>query len=304
MNKPLIPVEEETYSTDLEPAALIGLGQRGCAVIRRLRPSLEFESCAFLFDDDPMGRFDNLGLGEGTDGNDFSDPIFDLSGCGLMGVVIVGADYHNPEIVQKLQRELIRNRPALLLGIVLPPRPGESVRLDPSLRAAWDCFIDWPNDPGVLVDNTRLAMAASDWLSPIFDPGMICLDISDMIILFGCGEPLALRVGSATLPFDQPQAAAQMALADLYRQGLVLAECTGVLVVMRVGLNFEMGHFEAVHAVFEALPLPESFTAAFFSAPTDQNCVEHDLIRVTVFAVCPPLTAYSDLSDKTEERFL
>lgn len=38
-----------------------------------------------------------------------------------MGVVIVSADWSNPEAVQVFQHTLAQNQPAFMLGIVLPP---------------------------------------------------------------------------------------------------------------------------------------------------------------------------------------
>lgn len=285
MNNPFIPVEQAASSVDLDPVALIGLGQRGCEAICGIRQTLDFESFTFLLDN---GVQETWSIGAKADGNGLPERMPNLSACGLMGVVIVGADYYNPEVVQALQNELLRERPALVLGIVLPPCPEEPIRLDPNLQATWDCVINWPNDPRTPVDRLRLAMAVSDWLSPVVIGGLICIDIADILTMISCGQPpQELQIdSSATMPLEQSQTAAQMALADLYRQGFVLEECRGMLVVIRVGLAFTISLFEAVGDVFMALPSPEPFRLALTS-PFDAACIENNLSRVTIFAVCP-----------------
>lgn len=287
MSDPSIPVEPtDTSLSDSEPAALIGLGRRGCAAIRHLRKILDVESLAFFFGDDPAACIDDSGGGEGTNGFSPPAPAPDLAVCSFMGVLVVGADYHDPGAVRRLRRELERKQPALLLGIVLPPLPGEPVRLDPRLRAAWDCAIDWPSDPETPADASRLALTVSDWLSPVLSGGIVCIDIADLLILVSCGRSPVLRVGSATAAHDQPLTAAQRALTDLYGRGFTLDECGGMLVVIRVGFKFTIGQYEAIGEVFQALPLPEPFVLSL-SCPVDPACIERDLVRVTVFAVCP-----------------
>lgn len=126
-------------------------------------------------------------------------------------------------------------------------------------------------------------MAVSDWLSPVLGAGLVCIDLSDVLILVSRGQPQALRMGSASAPLDQPQVAVQRALADLDAQGFALDACSGMRVVIRVGLKFTIGQFEAIGEVFRALPLPEPFILAL-STPIDRALNEPDRLRVTVFA--------------------
>lgn len=285
MSHPSIPFDHTTPSM-AETAALVGLGRRGCAVVRQLQHTLDIPSRAFLIDDGPPAPRDDAGLDEEP------DPVADFSTCDLMGVVIVGAEYSNPEAVRTFLRDLAKDRPALLLGIVLPPPIGEPVRLDPHLRATWDGVLDWPSDPVRPDDIPRLARAVSDWLAPILGGGLVCIDLSEVIILVSRGQPQALMIGSATVSLDRPEVAARMALADLDAQGFQLDHCAGMLVVIRVGLKFTIDQFEAIGDVFQALPLPEPFTLAL-STPVDQALLKSDLIQVTVFATSLAPVAHS-----------
>ncbi|MBK8185574.1 MAG: hypothetical protein IPK63_22845 [Candidatus Competibacteraceae bacterium] len=75
-----------------------------------------------------------------------------------MGILIVGAEYHNPEVVRMLQQSLARDRPFLLLEISHPghgirdevvkgrtmPRPGKNPDRMNALKASDDACCPAP----------------------------------------------------------------------------------------------------------------------------------------------------------------
>ena len=281
MSDPSILFDETTLR---EAAALIGLGRRGREMVSQLHQRLDLFSIPFLVSDEPAAWRDRFGSKAGTESGDLTVPDLDFSGCDIMGILIVGAEYHNPEVVRMLQQSLARDRPFLLLGIILPPPTGEPVRLDPRLRSVCDCLLDWPSDPVLPDDISRLALAASDWLSPVLNAGLICIDVADIAGVFGRGEARTLLMGSASAPNDQPVVAAHAVLANLRAQGFIANQCRGLLVVIRAGLDFTLKHLEDIDAVFQALPFPDAVTRAM-SVPDDQESAKKSLIRVTAFAM-------------------
>lgn len=71
---------------------------------RQIHHILDIPSCTLLVGDDPVVRSDETEVDAGAGEISPSDPLPDFSICDLMGAIIVGAEYHNPEAVRRLQR--------------------------------------------------------------------------------------------------------------------------------------------------------------------------------------------------------
>lgn len=221
------------YKLPSDEVALIGLGRRGCEHIRMLLRSIPSQAAtlsAFLIDHRPAARPNDPAF-EGI-GPETSDSVPDFRSCELVGVVVVGAEHREASERRRLILGLRNERPALLLGIVLPPPPGEPARLDPELLGELDCVAYWPGDPARPEWGALLRVAVRDWVATVMVPGLFCIDISEVIALF-CGVRQPLMVASASAALERPQAAVQAALAQLDAGGFRAERATGLLAVVR-----------------------------------------------------------------------
>ena len=120
-------------------AALIGLGRRGCDCVQRLRQAGLTDAYGFLIDHEPDPDWaEETALLEQTWLIPNAATVPDFSACGLLGVVIVGAEHQDKSEQLSLRVGLLKERPAMLLGIVLPPPAGERNRLKPELLRELD----------------------------------------------------------------------------------------------------------------------------------------------------------------------
>ncbi len=272
------------YKLPSEQVALIGLGQRGCEHVRMLLrsiPSQEAKLMAFLIDHRLAAR-PNDPASEGI-GLETSDEVPDFRSCELLGVVVVGAEHREASERRRLLLGLWKDRPALLLGIVLPPLPGEPVQLDPELLGELDCIAYWPGDPAQPEWGALLQVAVRDWVATVMTPGLFCIDISELIALF-CGARQPLVVASASAPLEQPQAVVRAALAGLEARGFRAEHATGLLAVLRTGFGLTVWHFETIRDELKRLPFPDEARLAMAS-PVQVESV--DTLRITLFAAGP-----------------
>lgn len=267
-----------------DEVALIGLGRRGCEHARTLLrsiPSQEAKLTAFLIDHGSAARPNDPapeGIGPGI-----SDSVPDFRSCELVGVVVVGAEHREASERRRLILGLRNERPALLLGIVLPPPPGESARLDPELFGELDCVAYWPGDPALPEWGALLRVAVRDWVATVMVPGLFCIDIGEVIALF-CGVRQPLVVASSSAALERPQAAARAALAGLEARGFRAERATGLLAVVRTGFGLTVRHFEAVRDELKRLPFSDAAGLAMAS-PVQAELA--DTLRVTLFAAGP-----------------
>ncbi len=265
-------------------AALIGLGRRGCEHVRTLLrsiPGQEAKRSAFLIDHRSAARPNDPaseGIGPAT-----SDDVPDFRCCELVGVVVVGAEHREASERRRLVLGLRNERPALLLGIVLPPPPGEPARLDPELLGELDCVACWPGDPARQEWGALLQVAVRDWVATVMVPSLFCIDISEVIALF-CGVRQPLMVASASAALERPQTAVRSALAGLEARGFRAERATGLLAVVRTGFGLTVRHFEAVRDVLKGLPFSDEAGLAMAS-PVQVDLA--DTLRVTLFAAGP-----------------
>lgn len=269
------------YKLPSEQVALIGLGRRSGEHVRMLLrsiPSQEAKLIAFLIDHRLADR-PNDPASEGI-GPETSDGVPDFRSCELLGVVVVGAEHREASERRRLLLGLRKDRPALLLGIVLPPLPGEPVQLDPELLGELDCIAYWPGDPAQPEWGALLQVAVRDWVATVMTPGLFCIDISDLIVLF-CGVRQPLVVASASAPLEQPQAVVRAALAGLEARGFRAEHATGLLAVLRTGFGLTVWHFETIRDELKRLPFPDEARLAMAS-PVQAESV--DTLRITLFA--------------------
>jgi hypothetical protein len=259
-------------------AGLIGLGWRSCKYVRQLHQALSIESCAFLIDHDPESLQEDSSPAYTTLINHV-EIVPDFSVSDVMGVVIVGAEHQKPSEILSLKLGLQKERPALLLGIVLPSPKGEPVRINSEFLMELDCVIWWPGDLALPEWCALLKIVVSDWLAPVLKGGLVCMDLGDILCLF-CGSPQPILMASASAPLEQPQVATHTALASLYEQGFKPDLATGLLIVVRGGLNIGITHFEnAVYPLLEILSKTVTVAAAL---PIDIDL--KDCLRVTLFS--------------------
>lgn len=278
MEKPLLePVED----SDLN-AALIGLGRRGCECVQRLYRAGIADTCSFLIDHDPDSRQEDAAPPRKLSWIGSTETLPDFSSCALLGIVIVGAEHQDKTEQLSLKLGLFKERPALLLGIVLPPPSGQSIRLRSEVLKELDCIAWWPGDPILPEWGALLHIAVSDWIAAVLGAGLVCIDISDVMGLF-CGASQPLMIASASAALTEPQKAAYSALTDLYDRGFKPEQTTGLLVVIRASMQMTIPIFEAVTAVFEDI-LPDTAT---FAATTPIETGLQGRLRVTLFAAGP-----------------
>ena len=272
------------YKLPSDEVALIGLGRRGgehARMLLRSIPGQEAKLSAFLIDHRPVAR-PNDPASEGI-GPETSDSVPDFRSCELVGVVVVGADHREASERSAFKLGLRSERPALLLGIVLPPPPGEPARLDPELLGELDCVAYWPGDPARPEWGTLLRVAVRDWVAAVVTPGLFCIDIGEVIALF-CGVRQPLMVASASAALERPQAAVQAALAQLDAGGFRAERATGLLAVLRTGFGLTVRHFGAVRDELRRLPFSDAAGLAMAS-PVQTELA--DTLRITLFAAGP-----------------
>ena len=259
-------------------AGLIGLGRRSCEYVRQLHQALSIKSCAFLIDHDPESQQEDSPPAH-TSLISHVETVPDFSVSDVMGVVIVGAEHQNPSEILSLKLGLQKERPALLLGIVLPSPEGEPVRINSEFLRELDCVIWWPGDPVLPEWNALLQIAVIDWLAPVLEQGLKGFDLSDVLCLF-CGNPQPVVMASASAPLEQPQIASCAALDSLYEQGFKPDLATGLLVVVRGGSQITLAAFEtAVSTIFEIV---SDTTVVRMAIPMEIDL--QDCLRVTLFS--------------------
>ncbi len=259
-------------------AGLIGLGRRSCKYVRQLHQALSIESCAFLIDHGPESLQEDNSPAY-TSLINHVEIVPDFSVSDVMGVVIVGAEHQNPSEILSLKLGLQKERPALLLGIVLPSPEGEPVRINSEFLKELDCVIWWQGDPVLPEWNALLQIAVTDWLAPVLESGLKCFDLSEVLCLF-CGNPQPVVMASASAPLEQPQIASCAALDSLYEQGFKPDLATGLLVVVRGGPQITMADFDT--ALSSICEIVSDTTAVSFAMLIDFDL--KDCLRVTLFS--------------------
>ena len=198
--------------------------------------------------------------------------------------MIVGAEHRDKTEPLSLKLGLPRERPTLLLGIVLPSPAGEQNRLKPELLRQLDGVAYWPADPAARPEAWALLQAAvADLVEAVFAPGPVEADLADLITVFGGARSILVASATQERPADPEriQAAAYTALAELYERGFKPDQATGMLIVVR---GVESGNVEACEAVrrlFQDI-LPDAATIAL-AAPAGEGWRERT--RVSLFAV-------------------
>ena len=262
--------------------ALISIGRRSCEYIRQFHQALSMDSCAFLIDHDPESRQEDTPPAD-TFWINHVGIIPDFAFSEMMGIVIVGAEHQNPSEMYSFKIGLQKERPALLLGIVLPPPDGEPVRINSEFLTELDSVIWWPGDPALPEWGDLLFIAVNDWLAPLLGGGLICIDFSDMVCLF-CGKPQPVVVTSVCAHPEQLYGAISAALTSLCQQGFKLDHVTGLLAVITVSQhNGTIQIFETVCDLISQM-LPDSVTMGA-TMPLDEKL--KDCARVTLFFANP-----------------
>jgi hypothetical protein len=263
-------------------AALIGLGRRGCECVRRLRQTGLADAHAFLIDHDPESRQEGASP-ENTYWIGNAETVPDFSACEVMGIVIVGAEHQDKSEQLSLRVGLLKERPTLVLGIVLPPPAGERNRLKPELLRELDGVAYWPDDPARPEAWALLQAAVADLVDAMFAPGPVEADLADLMAVFGGAR--SVLIASATQERladpERMQAAAYTALAGLYDRGFKPGQATGMLVVVRGADGGSVEACEAVRRLFRDI-LPDAATTAL--AAPGRECWR-ERTRVSLFAV-------------------
>lgn len=263
-------------------AALIGVGRRGCDCVRRLRQAELADAHAFLIDHDPDARQEEA-LPENTCWIGSVETVPDFSACGLLGIVIAGAEHRDKTEQLSLRLGLLKERPTLLLGIVLPPPVGERNRLRPEWLRELDGVAYWPADPGLPASWALLQAAVTDLVDAVFASGPIETDLADLIAVFSNARSVLIASATQERPAADPermQMAAYAALAELYEWGFQPGRATGMLIVARGADGASVEGCGAVRRLFRDL-LPDTATIAL-AAPSGAGWRERT--RVSLFA--------------------
>lgn len=263
-------------------AALIGLGRRGCDCVRRLCQTGLAEARAFLIDHDPEARQDDT-LPENTCWIGNVEIMPDFSACGLLGIVIVGAEHQDKTEQLSLRLGLLKERPTLLLGIALPPPAGERNRLKLELLRELDGVAYWPADPDLPESWALLQAAVDDLVGAVSASGPVEVDLADLIAVFGGARSVLIASATQERPADpeRMQAVAYAALAELYERGFKPDQATGMLIVVRGVDDAGVDGCDAVRRLFQDI-LPEGATIAL-AAPSGEGWRRRT--RVSLFAV-------------------
>ncbi|HNW77697.1 MAG TPA: hypothetical protein PKH28_02175 [Candidatus Competibacteraceae bacterium] len=269
-------------STDsiTEQAALIGLGSRGCEQLQRLcRAGLE-NVTAFLIDHDSAARrADDLPVPSCWIGN--TETVADFAACTLLGLVIMGVDHQEGSEWLSLRLGLLRERPMLLLGIVLPAAPVVVPRRRPERWRELDSVIEWPALLNPAADLILLRDVVDDLIRALLDPDPLGANFAEMLAVFGD----ARTVYTASLEVDPAATAAwapetlDILIGQVTRQGLDPQRTLGLLVVVRGG---DAAAGAALRALLEQR-LPQGVLLAV-AVPDAGNPAAGGVLRVTLFA--------------------
>ncbi len=269
-------------STDsiTEQAALIGLGSRGCEQLQRLcRAGLE-NVTAFLIDHDSAARrADDLPVPSYWIGN--TETVADFAACTLLGLVIMGVDHQEGSEWLSLRLGLLRERPMLLLGIVLPAAPVVVPRRRPERWRELDSVIEWPALLNPAADLILLRDVVDDLIRALLDPDPLGANFAEMLAVFGD----ARTVYTASLGVEPAATAAwapetlDVLIGQVTRQGLDPQRTLGLLVVVRGG---DAAAGAALRALLEQR-LPQGVLLAV-AVPDAGNPAAGGVLRVTLFA--------------------
>ena len=261
-----------------EQAALIGLGARGCEQLQRLcRAGLE-NVTAFLIDHDSAARrADDLSVPSYWIGN--TETVADFAACTLLGLVIMGVDHQEGSEWLSLRLGLLRERPMLLLGIVLPAAPAAVPRRRPERWRELDSVIEWPALLNPAADLILLRDVVDDLIRALLDPDPLGANFAEMLAVFGD----ARTVYTASLGVELAAAWApemlDILIGQVTRQGLDLRRTLGLLVVVRGG---DAAAGAALRARLEQR-LPQGVLLAV-AVPDAGNPAAGGAMRVTLFA--------------------
>ena len=261
-----------------EQAALIGLGARGCEQLQRLcRAGLE-NVTAFLIDHDSAARrADDLSVPSYWIGN--TETVADFAACTLLGLVIMGVDHQEGSEWLSLRLGLLRERPMLLLGIVLPAAPAAVPRRRPERWRELDSVIEWPALLNPAADLILLRDVVDDLIRALLDPDPLGANFAEMLAVFGD----ARTVYTASLGVELAAAWApemlDILIGQVTRQGLDLRRTLGLLVVVRGG---DAAAGAALRALLEQR-LPQGVLLAV-AVPDAGNPAAGGVLRVTLFA--------------------
>ncbi len=270
-----------------EQAALIGLGARGCEQLQRLcRAGLE-NVTAFLIDHDSAARrTDDLPVPSYWIGN--TETVADFAACTLLGLVIMGVDHQEGSEWLSLRLGLLRERPMLLLGIVLPAAPAAVPRRRPERWRELDSVIEWPALLNPAADLILLRDVVDDLIRSLLDPDPLGANFAEMLAVFGD----ARTVYTASLGVDLAAAWApemlDILIEQVTRQGLDLRRTLGLLVVLRGG---DAAAGAALRALLEQR-LPQGVLLAV-AVPDAGNLAESGVVRITLFATTTGLATSS-----------
>lgn len=265
-----------------EQAALIGLGARGCEQLQRLcRAGLE-NVTAFLIDHDSAARrADDLPVPSYWIGN--TETVADFAACTLLGLVIMGVDHQEGSEWLSLRLGLLRERPMLLLGIVLPAAPAAVPRRRPERWRELDSVIEWPALLNPAADLILLRDVVDDLIRALLDPDPLGANFAEMLAVFGDARTVytaSLGVAPvATVASDWAPATVDVLVEQVTRQGLDLRRTLGLLVVLRGG---DAAAGAALRARLEQR-LPQGVLLAV-AVPDAGNPAAGGAMRVTLFA--------------------
>ncbi len=274
---------------------LIGLGRRGCEQVRRLRHAgLAEITHGFLIDHDIEYRHDPSTDLDAVEWIGNTATLPDFSACELLAIVIIGAEHQDRSEQLSLKLGLFKERPTLVLGIILPPPAGQSSRLKSALLREMDSIVHWPGDP-LEPSSWALLQTAVSTLSNAFLEKSIPVNIADLINLFS-GTSQRLFVASHTRERsdeDSAHTALYSALADLYPQGFKPDQVTGLLLVIRADPDYKSDQLPAVCVLLrDILAANATMTALLLPANNWQM-----RLQVTLFATAPNSPSHLALHD-------
>ncbi|HUM92605.1 MAG TPA: hypothetical protein PLM32_14745 [Candidatus Competibacter sp.] len=292
------PFSPDGGTTEFQ-VALIGLGQRGCEQIQRLFQQDLPGAQAFLIDHDPEYRQLESEPAQRVQWIGNTTTVPDFSACELLAIVIVGAEHHDKTEHLSLKLGLLKERPTLVLGIVLPPPAGQPARLKPELLAELDCIAHWPGDPASSQWRELLDTALTDLVGALAQSNAIPIDIGAFIsALSGTRQPLRIATATVAEPLDpeRVQTAARAALADLHERGFKPDRTKGLLVVIHGDSDCQAADLDPAFKLFaETLPDTATVIPVLSIDSCWQNCPRITLFAVGMF-VAPPGVARSRLS--------
>lgn len=261
-----------------EQAALIGLGARGCEQLQRLcRAGLE-NVTAFLIDHDSAARrADDLSVPSYWIGN--TETVADFAACTLLGLVIMGVDHQEGSEWLSLRLGLLRERPMLLLGIVLPAAPAAVPRRRPERWRELDSVIEWPALLNPAADLILLRDVVDDLIRALLDPDPLGANFAEMLAVFGDARTVYTASLGVELAAAWAPETLDILIGQVTRQGLDLRRTLGLLVVVRGGTAAAGAALRARLAQ----RLPQGVLLAV-AVPDAGNPAAGGAMRVTLFA--------------------